>query len=1214
MTLSPEQLEVVQARDCNLLVSAAAGSGKTAVLIRRILSMITDEKNPVDVDRLLVVTFTEAAAAEMKERLHRAILEALKGDPENANLQRQSILVHHSMITTIHSFCNYILHNHFGEISLDPGFVIGEQGQMELLKHDAVEAVLDEMYEKASDFTADTVCYAGFSDEFIAYTDMYSPKVRDGRVEKDILALYEQVMSQPRPKEWLLAAVEAYLVETKEELLKKDYLRHITEDVRRTMHDFVTAYRWGIGQANTDGGPKGYLPNLTSECDAFSKMEGISDYEQMSEAFSAFTFETLGRNGKTVDKEIAASVKKMRDDVKKRCEELKKKFFFRSVEEMQKDLSEAGKMLRPLVYLTLRFMDVYAQMKRDENLIDFNDLEHLALQILVDESGAPTKVAQSYKDYFATVMTDEYQDSNEVQEVLLSAVSRDGEHPNRFMVGDMKQSIYRFRLARPEIFMEKYDRYDTDKGAKDRLINLSRNYRSRSEVLETVNNFFAALMQREVGGVVYDAAARLNPGATYPAADPDMIAPELLLYQFDPDAGETDKLGEAMMICERVKDLLANGKVTRIDKKTQEAYLDRVRYEDIAILFRSSTRGMDTVEAALKRAGIPVSTPVTEGFFSNIEVQWLLSYLEVILNPYGDVAVASVLKSPMYGLSDDELALLCTEGKEEDGAGTLLLYDKCRLSENGKVKEFLADLDEFRSMAEYESVHDLLYRISHNRGFYDHIRVLPGGESRRANVEMLLERAIDYERTQVHGLFGFLENIRRHVRYEIDMSGNAEENVESVRLMTIHKSKGLEFPICIVAGLGGGFNTRDESGAMILHPSEGIGFECGNVKRKTKKKTILQNWIGYCNRRERVGEELRVLYVAMTRAKEKLILTAAYKDCEKVVEEAYDRVTPERESAGAGKKVSVDHIVHATSFMEMILDCYGLGLPAASLPEIQILKAEDLNLSEAAHGFLRSVQRKKLEEKMEESDRSISALIKEISARGTAKYPHDKLKGLFTKTSVSDLKHAAIEEDIQTDVIFDTDKPQERIPRFRREKEEVGGAKRGSAYHRFMEVLDFSLFRDPAEEVSDLLSSECERIVSEGLMRDEETDLVSMKKVKEFLTSDLGREMIEASLRDQLHKEQPFVMEVDATRLKAEFPPEEKVLIQGIIDGYYETEDGIVLMDYKTDRVDKKEDLIPRYQVQLDLYKEALERLTGKTVKEVWIYSFAFSASVRSSL
>lgn len=1226
MKFTPDQEKVIRIRNHNVLVSAAAGSGKTAVLVERIIGLITDREHPVDIDRLLVVTFTNAAAAEMRERILRVINERLEDEPDDANLKKQSVLIHHAMITTIDSFCRFLLLNHFQEISLDPGFTVGEPGRIRLMQKEALFKVMEASYAKT------TEPYPGYYEDFIRLTDAFSYKGKDDRIEEMAEQIFSFIMSQPYPEAWMMEALTDYEISGCQELSKLPFMKELCKEAVLRLQNMCSLYDRMLEICEKPDGPSVYTDTLAAERELLKAAAGCEGYDGMYDALCRIDFERLPTAKKgCCAEECKEGVQALRNHVKDCLKALREDYFYAGTDTYASDMQKAGKLLKPLLYLTKAFMEQFAEDKRKENIIDFSDMEHFALDILIDQEGQPTETAKWYQNHFEAVMIDEYQDSNDVQELLLSAVSRErDEVPDRFMVGDMKQSIYKFRMARPEIFLEKYNTYGKDEASQSIRIDLKQNFRSRKSVLSSVNRIFFPLMHAEIGGIDYDEAAALYPGADYPddREDHEQFRTELLVFEKKENEDEKTELpaaqGEALLIANRIKELLKDGSVT--DKETGEQR--PVRYDDIVILLRSVGSLANKIQEVLKKEGIPTVVPSKTGYFSSQEIQVLMQYLEVCINPYRDIPLVAVLKSPLFGFSDEELAgisLLEAENEQHKGE-SLCFYEKLKLSGSRKVKEFLDELIMLRKAAKTESVHDLLYRIIRMHRYAEYVAALPAGGSRRENLNMLLEQANMYEKNRMRGLFGFLQYMKQLEKYEIDYGSGNEDGANAVRIMTIHKSKGLEFSICFVSGLSTAFHRRDLRSPLLLHTDLGIGLESRDYEKRMRRATIKQRWIAGKLLADSMGEELRVLYVALTRAREKCILTGVTNDFEEDISKCSLLLQTEMKKDISKRRLDAQIILDSNSYFKLLSYIFAVyGDHRELLPQIRRYHESDLVTKKLEASLENSLKKEALIHLISESD---TDRAEEIKSKINFIYPHAELKGLYNKTSVSQLKHAALHEDEQTYVLFDTEKQHDIVPRFLSRDEKPSGATRGTAYHRLMELLDFSAFAgciykerelgqgnipaDGGSETEAVLMSQKQEILAQGLMTKEDMELVDFTKLIAFFEGDLAKDMICAALRGELFREQPFVMEIPAKRADKRFPEGESMLIQGIIDAFYIKEDAVYLMDYKTDRVDKKQDLIARYQVQLDLYKEALEKLTGKPVVKVMVYSFFFSAMIES--
>ncbi len=1176
VTWTADQRKVIEARDVNLLVSAAAGSGKTAVLVERILSLVTDPKKPADIDRLLVVTFTNAAAAEMRERLRSALERRAGEEPGNAHLQRQLVLVHNARIMTIHSFCLEVLRNHFQEAKLDPSFRVADEGEIRLLEQDIARETVDGAYEKKDE-------------RFSRFLERFTPGKNDKILEETLIRIYHFSQGQPWPEAWLKECCAAYERES-----GMPWLSELLEKTKRTLEDYRKQLWYARTLVREPDGPAAYESALEKDMEILNRIAaGLDSYQTLGKAFAALPpFSRLAPvRDKTVDPEKKLQVQELRKQVKEGIEQLRQQYFYEEPQEMFRELEESGETVRMLAELTQDFRKRLRQEKEEKNVLDFSDLEHEALKVLAvreeDGSVRPSQTAKEYADSFLEVMIDEYQDSNLVQELLLSCVSGGEGHPrNRFMVGDMKQSIYRFRLASPELFAEKYEKYGKD-GKASRRIDLHQNFRSRAEVLEGVNELFSRLMSRELGGVEYDGLAALHPGAFFAPVpgkeDPFSWKPELLLLSLE----EGDRIQkEAELAGRRILSLMETEVVW---DKEREDYRP-VRFGDMVILLRTMSGWAETFSKVLMEMGIPCHTDSQKGYFDAAEVQNVLSYLQILDNPMQDLPLAGVLRSAMGGFSDEELASVRNVSAE------LPFYGCCRLylteGKDPKIREKLRSFFEtwqsIRQEAQYTPVHEILWEILDRTGYGEYAAALPGGTQRKANLDMLVEKAVAYEATSYRGLYHFVRYIESLKKYEVDYGeANLEgEGEDSLRIMSIHKSKGLEFPVVFVCGLAKSFNRTDQRSRLVLHDKLGIACDYVDPGQRLKAPSLLKRVIQGKLDEESLGEELRVLYVAMTRAKEKLILTGA-------VSKAEDQIK-KWSLAGAGEeeKRSWVSLLGASSYLDFLMPVLlKKNAFAFRLVEEEEQKEAKENQNRSGAQTFWSLQTL-LDGSCEDPD--TDAYLNRVFA---ASYPWKADQEIIGKLSVSELKKLSrISEEDET-ALYPEETVIPLIPRFRSEKREIAGAARGTLYHRFMENLDFSK-KEPLE-------MQLEELVSCGKMSREESRAVRLSDIRRFLECGTGCRMALAAGRGKLFREQPFVLGVAADTLRAGWDPKETVLVQGIIDAFFYQEDGsIVLVDYKTDRVNTKEELVQKYRIQLDYYGTALERLTGHRVKEKVIYSF----------
>ncbi len=1194
MKFTEQQEKVITTRNKNILVSAAAGSGKTSVLVERIVSMITDKDDPVDIDRFLIVTFTNAAASEMRERIHARILKGLEENPSDENLQKQSALIHNAQITTIDSYCLFLLRNHFHEIGLDPAFRVGDPGEIKLIEKEVLEQTLENFYAEGDE-------------EFLFFVDAYCPDGKDGAIEKLVENLYKFSMSHPWPVKWLAECEERIDSLDENTIFQTEWMKFgLDLAVQKTKEALPLADAAHEICAETDG-PYTYLENIKSDMEILEKLAEMAEscidavnYAEVAARMQKPGWTALSRKkAEGVCEEKKEMVKNLRDRYKSMIAGIAKETFAETdPSEIVAKEKEAGRLERVLLRITAKYIEDLTAAKKEKNVLDFSDIEHYALNILVKD-GEPTDTAGVYRDYYKAVMIDEYQDSNMVQELILDAVStkEDGKC-NRFMVGDMKQSIYRFRMARPEIFMEKYNSY-TENGENDCLICLKQNFRSREEVLDATNDIFKRIMIPQVGGVTYDEEAALYPGADYPVSHG--CEAELCLAVAEGAKSDERRIAEAYMIADKIRYLMTN---FTVEGRPLE-------YRDIVILLRSGSGVDEKFREILLSEGIPSYVTTKSGYFSAIEISQLMDLLRVMNNPYADIPFCGVATSVFFQITNEELALV-TAATERG----MSLYERFISVSEGtcnslpevtieKIKDMLAVLGQLRQQAIVCSMTELVNYILKRFHYMEYVAALPAGQQRKANVEMFVQKAVDFEKTSFHGLFRFLRYMEQLKKYEVDFgeASTLTETADVVRIMTIHKSKGLEFPVCFVAGLDKQYNLRDTSDTILLDADWGVAANRVRPDERMKGSTMRKLTFSRKMKRDSIGEELRVLYVAMTRAKEKLILTGAVSG---------QPGLPVTYTTSSGT-LSADDIESCNSALEHILGAWAQKRDCLKYSQVN---GDDLQRKQVKYISGKMVREERVRMIADALEENMSAEEKEsvqmLADRFDYVYPHEILSSLYTKTSVSELKHAAIEAE-EIPVMFETEnKEKEYLPAFMRGEETVNeGATRGSAMHRVLELIDFTKYTGLDKRAADeLLQEDMDRFVAEGRLSEEYRKLIFRGKIVNFLASDLARRMSEATEKNMLFKEQPFIMAVSAGLLNEEFPEQEKVLIQGIVDVYFEEDDGLVIVDYKTDRVDDLQQLKERYKTQLDYYEEAIGRLTGKPVKEKILYSFSLEDTI----
>lgn len=1214
MKWTEKQEQVITSRNRNLLVSAAAGSGKTAVLVERIIRMITEGDNPLDIDRLLVMTFTNAAAAEMRERIGAAIEKRLKEDGRNEHLQMQATLVQYAQITTIHSFCLNLIRSHFNRLDVDPAFRISDEGELLLLKADVMKEMLEDFYQEGRE-------------EFHNFVETYSTGRGDFGIEDFIMQVYEFSCSNPWPEKWFEACRKELSGDSMEDMEKTPWIKFILRDVGRQVEELEIQMKEAAEVCQEENGPAAYLPVLLEDITSLELLKKAQTYGELAELMDKISFGRLSAiRSKDVDADKKTYVSECRNRTKKAIGKISALYFPDTTEYMEKAMKECAPALNMLLELAEEFSRRYHQKKLEKNIVDFDDLEHYALEILTEEKEneagervrVPSCEADELSDQYEEILVDEYQDSNQVQETLINCISRERwGKPNVFMVGDVKQSIYSFRLAKPDLFLEKYNTYSTEEGPYQK-IELHQNFRSRASVLESVNEVFFKIMTRALGNVQYTEETALHPGAVFQefsvneekarlhtAGDTELLLINTdiqLLKELDEEHLDyTSREMEARLVAGKIQEMTDREKGLAVWDKEKECYRP-AEYRDMVILLRSVAGWGEVFLETLMNQGIPAYAESSTGYFTTGEVETILALLAVIDNPMQDIPLAAVLKSPVAGLDDRELAHMTAlykknpVKKEDRGIyGAWKNYEE--LWEAGKLDEeregilmekllrFSHMLEGFRKQSLYLPIHELIYEVYRETGYYDYVSAMPAGETRRANLDMLAEKAVAYGKTSYRGLFHFIRYIENLKKYNTDFgeASTLGENDNTVRIMSIHKSKGLEFPIVFLAGMGKKFNKRDVYSKLLIDSDLGIASDWIDPELRTKMTTLKKSALRRKIELDSMGEELRVLYVAMTRAKEKLVMTAADRNLEA-------RMEKWRQIPCFEGKISFTVLSSAGSYLDWILMSRKEGgerLEVKEIPAGSILGKE------------MAVQTEKTALKKEflDFDRNREYDMeyrKELESAFSYEYPYKEDVSLYAKMTVSELK--------QQGQMIDEEESQwiPTVPGFMKEEEgEARGAYRGTAYHRVLELLDFSKISSEKETKEAI-----DRLVADKRLTESNRKLVNHSVIWRFLDSPFGRKMQKAAKGGRLHKEQQFVMGIPAEEMGLG-DSKELILIQGIMDAYIEEEKELILVDYKTDYIEKGEEqlLVERYGLQMEYYKKALEQMTGKKVKDAVIYS-----------
>lgn len=1174
MNYTKEQEQAIFLRGKNIMVSAGAGAGKTRVLVSRMAELIMDKEHPIEADRFLVMTFTNAAAAEMKERIGTELEERLEKDPDNLYLRKQIRKIRQADISTIHSFCNHLIRTHYNELAIDPSFRIGEEGELFLLRQQAVEQVLEE-------------AYASGRESFLQFVEAYAPGKNDTVLEEMIEDLYHFSRSFPNADGWfektgkeatILAGKDGWDTSTAVTLLLSKAQKESLQ-IQEELYQLL--------ESVTEDAPEKYTGLLQEIKEYINSLTQAKDYNSYYKVLSQKSISSFPRAAKK-EKEwgLYEEVKEFHQKVREQINSQKENVFTAPAEELQREAAVIYPLLEEYMALTKRFAEIYFLCKKEKNVYDFDDLEHFALELLVesyDEQGAAqsSETAKELSKKYKMIFVDEYQDTNLVQETILEMLLNK-KHNSLFTVGDVKQSIYRFRQARPDLFLRRKDQYisQADAGVS---IELRDNFRSAPGVLTFTNYIFSQLMEKEFGGVDYNEKTALRPGDGGPMMQ-DEETSEILFFQKDSASAlkevPEDILAESAVICKRIKELIEEG----------------YHYGDMVILLRSGAGRMEPMAEFLEQEGIPVSCDNKTGYFQTREIIVMLNYLSIVDNIYQDIPMASVMLSSIGKFTEEELVKLRVL-IEEPVRGKYTLYDFMRLyMQEGteeelkkKIRDFLMNLLYFRQQKEEQPLSTLLWDIYERTGFYYDVQLMPDGEKRKENLLMLLKKAEDYEKTVFKGLFYFNRYMKQLKSYEIEMgeAGTSMEEEDVVKIMTIHKSKGLEFPVVFVSGLSKKFNRMDLNKAVLCHPELGIGMECVNTTLRFHHPSLMKKAIQEKAWKDTLEEEMRILYVAMTRAKRKLILTGLIKSEEL---EAGMRASIQAQKWRAGSMMDWILPIMAEQFQNT--DKIWLKARLFSWSDIEeLFNARERE--EAAFSY-----RHFMEEYVEGQD---SSLIKKAFSHV---YPNMEATKWKRKYSVSELKSLSqITLPNEESVVYEPDEEERIIPQFlKEEREEVGGAAKGTIVHKIMEMLPFAKIQTKKQLfdwIDDLEQSypESKQISAKWLYRG----------IEAFLFSEQGEKIRKMDEAGKVKKELPFTVGLPVSLINQDTEAEDTVVVQGVIDACADMGNHLCLIDYKTDQIKEGEEqqLLDRYGNQMLYYKAALEQILEKRVSEIYLYSFS---------
>lgn len=1160
-----DQKNAIEARQSNLLVSAAAGSGKTAVLVERIIQLVIHDQ--VNIDEMLIVTFTNAAASEMRERIIEALYKALETD-ESQFLREQVTKVQSANIMTLHAFCIQLIRNNAHIIDLDPGFKVGDTVDLNLLMNEAVEMTLEKAYENADE-------------TFALFVESFSDNRSDDKIVKLILDVYHFIQSQPSPFEWLNEMIDKMDDESFYTVLLENYVHFYMVGLEDILSDALT-------MTEDPDGPLEYRDAILADLANYDRLNQAmkTSLDDFLNLLSSLKHPNIGRIKKDrkeeIDPVLIDEVKVLRDQYKSIINDLQNFFADKSLEDYLHDLQSSKEMMTVLMKLVLSFNENYLALKDDLNLVDFNDLEHLALKALEDES-----VSHYYRNKFKYIFLDEYQDSNLVQETLIDGIkSKD----NVFLVGDVKQSIYRFRLADPSLFMSKYNTYEKKEGALNRRIDLKKNFRSRAEILEGINFIFENLMSEEFGEMTYDEDARLYPGLEFGPIDNPAIEVKLIETKSDDDLimDLSNAELEALTIAKHIKSLI--GKPS-YDRK-RDAYFD-LEYKHMVILMRAASSWAPVFADVFMNEGIPLFADSSSGYFDTIEIKMFVDLLKVIDNPKQDIPLLTVLRSPIFDFTiEDIMAIRLNqpEGYYFDALDHYNLEDDCL----NKIQHFKKQLKAWRQKLLFEDLDEVLWNIMIETGYYQYVGAMPGGKSRQGNLRLLVDRAGQYGKSR--RLFGFIQLIDKMKASSTDM-GTAKiigENENVVRIMTIHKSKGLEFPVVYLAGMGKKFNLRDAYQDVLLHKHIGVGPKWVDPLKRIYCDTLPKKLIKHHIKFESLAEEMRVLYVALTRAVDKLILVGNVKDLS----------SSAKKWTRGNRQI---HLMNGQNYLDWtmgILSKHPAFKVLWELAEKPYMGLKDhptkwtcecVNTSGLVTDKLNPEKSfyHRLQDAKANLDDSMASVL---DAGFNFEYPYPLATQLPSKLSVSDLKKMK-----QNDLEQVMYKKEELnvLPTYMKADQEKTRAEIGTLMHYVMQKID--------RNKHELIEEQILELIEKKMILGEDVKYIDQRKIQGFFETDLGKRYIAS---EKVFVEKAFVLKQEVKQL-TDFQSEDAVLLQGIIDCYFEEGQDLVLIDYKTDYIFGDEKILEeRYKEQLNLYKLALETLTGKKVKECYIYSFFKEKSI----
>lgn len=1184
MTWTEAQKNAIEARDCNLLVAAAAGSGKTAVLVERIIQLVLNDS--VDIDRMLIVTFTQAAAGEMRERINTTLQSQLENGPENEqHLRRQLKLLNQASISTIHAFCTDVIRRYFHLVGIDPSFRISDSMESDLIKMETLEDLFESEYEKGNPI-------------FLNLVESFGTSRSDQSLQELVLRAYEFAQCKPYPEQWLEDRASDFNL-GEEDFPNCVWVKSIIEQISVQLQAAEDLFREALQVCYRPNGPVVYADALHNDIRIVEELHQTlnqGNIFDLAANLDDIKYTRLPKVSKDVDSNLKEQAQNLRNEGKKLIGGVGSEFLFKEPSRLLQDLNELYPLMEEFCRLVIDFNNEYQKRKAEKGILDFNDLEHYALTILSNPDAA-----DDYRQKYQYIFVDEYQDSNEVQETLINCIKRDS---NIFLVGDIKQSIYRFRLADPTLFINKMKEFQNSDGKLKQRIDLSINFRSRKEILNGANYIFTHIMSPYLGEITYDTKAALYPGLKN--ADTEDWPIEVCLIDKNRENEEDDELAQAGDV--EIEARLAAGKIKELlgqpiyDHKRKD--YRPLEYRDMVVLMRSTRNSITTFWDVFVAEGIPVYADLTGGYFESGEIALVLNLLRLIDNRRQDIPLLSVMRSPMTGFTIDELIEIRVQSQAKsyyEAMEAYLIQNNNELKD--KIQQFIENLTRWKKEARYLPMDEFIWKLLQETGYFYYVGAMPGGRQRQANLKALLDRARQFQETSIKGLFNFIKYVDKIQARSGDM-GVARilgENENLVRIMSIHRSKGLEFPVVILAGLGKQFNFSDSRERILFHKDLGIGPRYVNPDLRGYNETIARISIKNKIRLENLSEELRILYVGCTRPQHKLIMIGSVRDVQNSTQKWSHMPTPFNLARGK----------NPLDWIGPVLMRHPDGAPLRELSEVswteedlqnnpsrwqvKILKRSDIGISDAKMANLLNAFHNQVKEHKNSSDSEL------IAQRLDWQYPFEQAERIPSKVSVSQIQKGLVDP-----ALMGIEMSAQLIrPRFVEGVQDLTSAQKGSIMHFVLQHLDFNKVKDQKA-----ICQQVEMMVKQEMLLEDEAKTVNTTKIYRFFSSPLGQRILNAR---EVKREVPF----NQLRLAAEIMddtiiPDEKLLVQGVIDLFFYEGDEIVLVDYKTDYIteDNREELISFYQPQLTLYKEALETIQGKKVKESYLYFFGIDDAV----